>query len=171
MCLATFYLQQVSSTPLIPSTLCNNKLSEKTHNMAREAFLKVTSPLALTSSYGNHAYRVAASRCNCCHHGCWNSSDHVTLEWLDRQEQRFNGFTEDELSSHCLHFFANQTAKLTIEFVDKNVMQIKLDTRLTLMDQMGIIGHFVINDNFSSSRVLTFVFRWHNRGVYRILNH
>ena len=156
MCLVTSYLQQVSSTPLIPSTLCNINLSKETHNMAREALLKVTSPLALTSSYGRHAYYVAAARCNCCYYGCWNSSDHVTLAWLNRQEPRFNGFTEEELSSHCLHFFTNQTAKLTIEFVDKNLMQIKLDTRLTLMDQIGIIGDFIINDIFLFMHMLTF---------------
>ena len=70
----------------------------------------------------------------------WNSSSYISLKSL-LQKPRDNGFTKEQIQDHCLNFFANETAQVTIEFVDKYLVQIKRDTRFSIMDQFGIIGN------------------------------
>jgi hypothetical protein len=81
--------------------------------MSVDAFVKVTSPL----SYVERRNALA-----------WNTTAEITLG-LGKQNPRYFGFTEQELLDACLDFFANGTAKLTIEFVDTHITQIERDLR------------------------------------------
>ena len=96
--------------------------------MALDALLKVTSPLG----------QIAELETN----KVWNSSNYISLANFKQQDPRYSGFTKEQLLQHCLNFFANDTAKVTIEFLDTDVMQIKRDIRFTIMDQIGIIGNY-----------------------------
>jgi hypothetical protein len=81
--------------------------------MAVDAFVRVTSPLSYVERRNSFN---------------WNTTAEITLG-LGKQEPRNFGFTEQELKDACLDFFANGTAKLTIEFGDTHITQIKRDLR------------------------------------------
>ena len=119
-------MKQVSSVPLAPKVLC--KEGEKTYNLAFDALLKVTSPLG----------QIAVLETN---KKVWNSSNYISLAKFKQQDPRYSGFTKEQILQHCLNFFVNDSAKVTIEFLDTDVMQIKRDIRFTIMDQIGIIGN------------------------------
>ena len=89
--------------------------------------LRVTSPIAEIAKLQTR-------------HKVWNSSDYISLATLNHQEPLYNGFTKERILNYCLNFFANETAKVTIEFLDTDVMQVQRDSRFTMMDQFGIIG-------------------------------
>ena len=120
-----FVLQQVTSVPLSPEILCQK--DKATYILALNALLTVASPLAQIAQYESK-------------HHVWNSTRYITLTNFKKQEPRDKGFTKEQIMEHCLNFFANETAKVTVEFLDTDVMQIKRDTRFTIMDQIGIIG-------------------------------
>ena len=101
----------------------------KTFDFALKAMLKTTSPLAKIA-------RLKTKR-------VWNSSSYISLENFKNQKERYSGFTSGQILQHCLNFFANETAQVTIEFMDTDVMQIKRDSRFTIMDQFGIIGLYL----------------------------
>ena len=145
---------QVTSVPLSPNTLCQK--NEETYKMALNVLTKV-SPLALTAQLQSNQR-------------AWDSSKYITLENLNEQEPRYDGFTKEQIHHHCLNFYANETAKLTIEFIDTDVMQIKRDIRFTIMDQIGIIGMYV---HLCSSSILQFqcLFRWSSRLIHWFLHN
>ena len=120
-----FFILQVSSVPLTPKILCQK--DKTTYNLAKNALLTVISPLAQIAQFESNDH-------------AWNSTNYITLANFKQQEPRYNGFTKEQIMEHCLNFYANETAKVTIEFLDTDVMQIKRDTRFTIMDQIGIIG-------------------------------
>ena len=95
--------------------------------MALNSLRKIISPLAQTAQLEDKNI-------------FFDSSKYITLENIKLQESRHDGFTKEQILQHCLNFFANETVKLTIEFLDTDVMQIKRDTRFTIKDQIGIIG-------------------------------
>ena len=125
---------QVASNPLNPESLCNDDDNPETRKMAFKALTQAVDPLALTLSEMQSTISDKEST--------WNSSSLVSLrdEHL-YQDPRTDGFTKTQQHEHCLDFFRNGAAKLTIEFINPNVMKIKRDTRLTLMDQVGILGN------------------------------
>ena len=101
--------------------------------------LRITSPIAeiarlhsATKTTTNTGYKV------------WNSSHDINLASRNHQEPRYHGFTKEQILKHCLNFFANETAHVTIEFLDSYVMQVKRVSRFTLMDQFGIIGNYSV---------------------------
>ena len=89
--------------------------------------LRITSPIA-------HIARLQSTN------KVWNSTNYINLATRNHQEPRYHGFTKEQILNHCLNFFANETAQVTIEFLDSYVMQVKRDSRFTMMDQFGIIG-------------------------------
>ena len=93
--------------------------------------LRVTSPMAEIAKLQNW-------------NKVWNSPDYISLATSNHQEPRYNGFTKEQILKYCLNFFANETAKVSIEFLDSDVMQVKRDARYTTMDQFGIIGNYLI---------------------------
>ena len=99
--------------------------------MALNALKRIISPLAQTAQLEDRNL-------------VFDSSKYVTLEKLKEQEPRYDGFTKEQMLQHCLNFFANETVKLTIEFLDTDVMQIKRDIRFTFKDQIGIIGSYTV---------------------------
>ena len=147
--------KQVTSVPLTPEILCQK--DEATYKLARKALLKVISPLAQIAQFESK-------------NRIWNSTKYITLANFKQQEPRYDGFTKEQILEHCLNFFANETAKVTIEFLDTDVMQIKRDTRFTIMDQIGIIGDTICN-NFCNNAYNLLNFRWRNWPIYRILNN
>ena len=116
--------EQVASVPLDPEKLCQD--DTKTYDFAFKAMLRITSPLAEIA-------RLRTDR-------VWNSLSYISLSTFNHQKPRYNGFTKEQILQHCLNFFANETAQVTIEFLDTDVMQIKRDSRFSIMDQFGIIG-------------------------------
>ena len=118
-------LLQIASVPLDIEKLCQEK--EETYDFAFDAKLRTTSPLARIAMIQNKDK-------------VWNSSNYIFLHTLHQQESLYNGFTKEQILKYCLNFFANETAKVTIEFLDSDVMQVKRDSRFTIMDQFGIIG-------------------------------
>ena len=122
---------QIDSNPLDLEILCDKSESPETYEMAFQALINEVSPLAYIASN--------ELRYDFFH---WDSLQHVTLKLSTfNQVPRENGFTKEQRLTHCKQFFAKGAAKLTIEFTDTDVMQIKMDKRFTLMDQFGIIGN------------------------------
>ena len=120
---------QIASSPLAPEKLCQKKKkTQKTYDLAFNAMLRITSPMAGIAMLQNP-------------NKVWNSSEYISLDTLNHQDPRYNSFTEEQILQHCLNFFANETAKVTIEFLDTDVMQVQRDSRFTIMDQFGIIGN------------------------------
>ena len=129
-----FCFYQVASNPLNTESLCNDNENPETSKMAFQALTQAIDPLALTLSDIESTISDDDQT--------WTSSDHVSLnDKYFSQDPRIDGFTKTQQQKHCLDFFRKGGAKLTIEFINPNVMQIKRDTRLTLMDQIGIIGN------------------------------
>ena len=120
--------KQIASWNLVPEKLCQE--SEKTYEFAFDAMLRITSPLAGIANLQNR-------------NKVWNSSNYIFLDTWHQQEPLYNGFTKEQILKYCLNFFANETAKVSIEFLDSDVMQVKRDARYTTMDQFGIIGNYL----------------------------
>ncbi len=51
--------------------------------------------------------------------------------------------TEEALGAVCRQIFANDVAKLTVQILDPNVMQIKKGVRMSFSDKLGVIGNLV----------------------------
>jgi hypothetical protein len=78
--------------------------------MAVDAFVKGTSPLSYVERRNGYN---------------WNNTGEINLHTFGKQNPRYFGFTEQEILDACLDFYANGTAKLTIEFVDTHITQIE----------------------------------------------
>ena len=109
----------------------------ETYKMAFQALVNLTDPLANVMSRDVLGILFDMTE--------WNDFDslkHITLKHKNLyQEPKISGFTKTQIDQHCLDFFKQGAAKLSIEFIDSEVMQIKMDTRFTFMDQLGIVGN------------------------------
>ena len=121
------YLMQVAAYPLDVADLCNKISNPKTYGISIDAYTKVTSSLAHVLSHEISGEYF------------WQSLDHISLQEKGLYQNETK--KENQAEQHCKAFYGKQVAKVTIEFIDTDVMQIKMDTRLTFMDQVGIIGN------------------------------
>ncbi len=131
MCMANQSTLQINTFDLDVDTLCNWYGDWTTIDLVMRDWQETNSPLAYwrnEMSDANYQRRFE------------------TLE-LDRETFRDSGITNmsyglptDEAMLTCKRKYQSDIAKLTVQIIDPNVMQIKKNRRVTFADQLAAIG-------------------------------